>query len=117
MFLLQVRSRLSWYNHLQLCKHVLIIAKFGVFETKIELPVQISLIGHSAGGQMCAMALLHRAKALSKHRKHEGKASGQETGLTPAEERMPASFIGKAFRAESSSVKLVCSLQTLSATT
>lgn len=47
---------------------------------------------------MCAMALLHRAKALSKQRKHEGKASGHEIGLVPAEERMPAKFIGKSFR-------------------
>ena len=78
--------------------------KCDIHETKIELPVQISLIGHSAGGQMCAMALLHRAKALSKHRKHEGKASGQETGLTPAEERMPARFIGEVLRAGRSSV-------------
>ena len=58
---------------------------------------------------MCAMALLHRAKALCKRRRHEGKASGHEAGLVPAEECMPASFIGEALRAGRSSVKLACS--------
>ena len=51
---------------------------------------------------MCAMALLHRAKALSKQKKHEARGSGHEAGLVPAEERMPARFIGQSFRAGNS---------------
>ncbi|DBA89826.1 TPA: hypothetical protein ACH3X2_004693 [Trebouxia sp. C0005] len=60
----------------------------------VRLTVQVSLLGHSAGGQMCAMALLHRAKALSKHTKPERRSNGHQQDLTPAQERMPARFIG-----------------------
>ncbi|KAL3141616.1 hypothetical protein ABBQ32_004856 [Trebouxia sp. C0010 RCD-2024] len=64
-------------------------------------PNQVSLVGHSAGAQMCAMALLHRAKALSKYKQsHEGSSKSgqglaQDTQL-PAHVRMPANFIGMA---------------------
>jgi len=60
----------------------------------VGLPVQVSLLGHSAGGQICAMALLHRAKALSKHTKLERRSNGHQQDLAPAQERMPARFIG-----------------------
>lgn len=49
---------------------------------------------------MCAMALLHRAKALSKYKQsHEGSSKSgqglaQDTQL-PAHVRMPANFIGR----------------------
>lgn len=48
---------------------------------------------------MCAMALLHRAKALSKQKQsHQSRSkldqtSGQDSHL-PADVRMPANFIG-----------------------
>ncbi len=58
---------------------------------KAHVAQQVSLVGHSAGGQMCAMALLHRAKALSNRMKHHGSQSE----VMPAEERMPANFIGQ----------------------
>lgn len=61
---------------------------------KVRVPVQVSLLGHSAGGQMCAMALLHRAKALSQRTKLESRSSGHQQALAPAQERMPARFIG-----------------------
>ncbi|DBB12228.1 TPA: hypothetical protein ACH3X3_006332 [Trebouxia sp. C0006] len=57
-------------------------------------PNQVSLLGHSAGGQMCAMALLHRAKALSKRTKLERRSNGHQQELAPAQDRMPARFIG-----------------------
>ncbi|DBA84893.1 hypothetical protein WJX77_007852 [Trebouxia sp. C0004] len=57
-------------------------------------PDQVSLLGHSAGGQMCAMALLHRAKALSRHTKLERRSNGHQQDWAPAKERMPARFIG-----------------------
>ena len=65
----------------------------------LSLCQQVSLVGHSAGAQMCAMALLHRAKALSKHKQsHQsinksGQTSGQDSQL-PTDVRMPAKFIG-----------------------
>lgn len=64
---------------------------------------QVSLVGHSAGAQMCAMALLHRAKALTKHKQsHQSKAkSGQANGQgsqLPADVCMPANFIGVPMR-------------------
>ena len=64
---------------------------------------QVSLVGHSAGAQMCAMALLHRAKALTKHKQsHQNKAkSGQanwQDSQLPADVRMPANFIGMLLR-------------------
>ena len=58
------------------------------------MTVQVSLLGHSAGGQMCAMALLHRAKALSKRTKVESRSNGHQQELAPAQDRMPARFIG-----------------------
>ncbi len=60
----------------------------------VRVPVQVSLLGHSAGGQMCAMALLHRAKALSKHTKLGRRSNGHQQDSVPARERMPARFIG-----------------------
>ena len=60
----------------------------------VRVPVQVSLLGHSAGGQMCAMALLHRAKALSKRTKLERRSNGHQQELAPAQDRMPARFIG-----------------------
>jgi len=60
----------------------------------VRLNVQVSLLGHSAGGQMCAMALLHRAKALSKRTKLERRSNGHQQELAPAQDRMPARFIG-----------------------
>ena len=62
----------------------------------------MSLVGHSAGAQMCAMALLHRAKAVSryKHKQHS-ISNGQQASegmdgaaALPADMRMPARFIG-----------------------
>ncbi|KAK9804327.1 hypothetical protein WJX72_007043 [[Myrmecia] bisecta] len=51
---------------------------------------QVSLLGHSAGGQLCAMALLHRAKAASR-----AKAGGKSSSCYP-DGRMPARFLGMA---------------------
>ena len=60
----------------------------------VRVSVQVSLLGHSAGGQMCAMALLHRAKALSKRTKLARRSNGHQQELAPAQDRMPARFIG-----------------------
>lgn len=65
-------------------------------------PGQVSLVGHSAGAQMCAMALLHRAQGLRKHKQsqhstHNPRQSselGGQSDLVLAELRMPARFIG-----------------------
>ncbi|KAL3160057.1 hypothetical protein ABBQ38_009774 [Trebouxia sp. C0009 RCD-2024] len=64
-------------------------------------PKQVTLLGHSAGAQMCAMALLHRAKALSKYKQSHQSSSKSGQGLTqdtqlPPHVRMPAKFIGMA---------------------
>ena len=64
--------------------------------------LQVSLVGHSAGAQMCAMALLHRAQGLRKHKQsqhstHNPRQSselGGQSDLVLAELRMPARFIG-----------------------
>ena len=59
-----------------------------------ELPLQVSLVGHSAGAQLCTMALLQRAKALSRR-------SQRGITQTNAEEevQMPARLIGASFQA------------------
>ena len=48
---------------------------------------------------MCAMALLHRAEALSKHKQSHRSISkldqtSEQTSQLPADLRMPANFIG-----------------------
>lgn len=52
---------------------------------------------------MCAMALLHRAKALSKYKQSHQSSSKSGQGLTqdtqlPPHVRMPAKFIGRSQR-------------------
>lgn len=42
-----------------------------------RLPVQVSLVGHSAGAHMCTMALLHRALAASKSAAAPAAVAGQ----------------------------------------
>lgn len=68
----------------------------------------VSLVGHSAGAQMCAMALLHRAVEAAQRSMWGAEGSGVERGAldTPlggmavedrgsmADDRMPARFIG-----------------------
>ena len=66
--------------------------KSGIVNFRVT--IQVSLLGHSAGGQMCAMALLHRAKALSKRTKLERRFDGHQQDWAPAQERVPARFIG-----------------------
>ena len=53
----------------------------------VFIALQVSLIGHSAGAHLCAMALLHRA-ALA------GKQLTQQNNQQPVNLRMPAAFVG-----------------------
>ena len=48
---------------------------------------QVSLVGHSAGAHLCAMALLHRAAASSR------KLTAAD-GQIPLQDKMPAAFVG-----------------------
>ena len=60
-----------------------------IYITACSLLVQVSLVGHSAGAQMCTMALLNRAKALSR-----ASQPGSQNMHEAEEERMPAKLIG-----------------------
>ena len=65
--------------------------------------MQISLVGHSAGAQLCTMALLHRAKALGKQQQQAGSRQVKpaihdaHTDASAHKEdlRMPARLIGE----------------------
>lgn len=69
------------------------------------LVMQVSFVGHSAGAQLCTMALLHRAKAYSQQQqKAESHQKQGEPVIIDAQSdrsarnedlRMPARLIGE----------------------
>ncbi len=56
--------------------------------------MQVTALGHSAGAQLWAMVLLHRAKTASEQRLRKESRTEIDQGATTVDCRMPAQFVG-----------------------